>query len=844
MKISINTSENISQLSSPGVDSNSNSAELIDKIGAQLGAVEEVIPFGDKFNGVILVKIVSCEKHPQADKLNICWIDDGGKAENIERNEDGHIQVVCGAPNARAGLTVAWLPPGSTVPETVGKEPFVLGARELRGVVSNGMLASAKELALGDSHDGILEISEEVAPGTSFIEAYNLQGDLILDIENKMFTHRPDCFGFMGVAREIAGIQGIAFTSPEWYTPQPELPALEADELNLSVSNEIPDLVPRFSAIVLSDITVKPSPTWLQVELAKIGSRSINNIVDYTNYFMQLSGQPLHAYDYDKVAACSNDRPVIMVRKPHPDEKVTLLNGKVVEPRSEAILIATDKQAIGIGGVMGGADTEVDANTTRIIIESANFDMYSIRRTSMASGLFTDAVTRFNKGQSPLQTLAVLARIVDEIRNHADGKVASKLIDDNHLSADILERQSVHAPVVVTAQFINERLGFELGAEQMQSILQNVEFNVAIQDTALTITPPFWRTDIELREDIVEEIGRLYGFDKLPLALPQHSISPTVRNPLLDLKTALRKALSKAGANEMLTYSFVHGNLLEKVGQQQNHAFKISNALSPDLQYYRLSVMPSLLDKVHGNLKAGHNKFALYELGKSHAVEQIDSEGLPVEQEQLAVVLAADKKVASSIPGAPFYYARHYAGAILKDLGQGNNVSFRQVIEQQNLPPYFAPDRSAGIFSGEVQLGFIGEFTAAVRSKLKLPDFCAGFEIDSQRLLELSADATYQPGSRFPTITQDFTLKVSSELPYAVLFSFIENYLTDKNMVETNFTLSPKDIFQKSDDTEHKQITLRLGIGSNERTLTDKEVSELINEAVRAATQSFGADQI
>src|SRR5882757_6459132 len=327
MKISLNSIrgfnkryETTGDIAPNGVD------DLVEKIGAQLGAIEETEDFGSKYDGVVIVKVVSCVDHPNADRLHVCTIDDGGVTPDVKRDESNYVQVVCGAPNVREGMTVAWLPPGSTVPESANKDPFVLEARELRGVISNGMLASPKELALSDSHEGILEITDEVTPGTAFADQYGLRNDVVIDIENKMFTHRPDCFGFLGVSRELAGIQSMPFKSPEWYTPNPDFPKVETDELPLEVRNELPTLVPRFTAITMRDVQVGPSPLWLQIELAKVGQKSINNIVDYTNFFMLETGQPLHAYDYDKVKALSGgDHATIIVRHPQEGEKITLL---------------------------------------------------------------------------------------------------------------------------------------------------------------------------------------------------------------------------------------------------------------------------------------------------------------------------------------------------------------------------------------------------------------------------------------------------------------------------------------------------------------------------------------
>jgi phenylalanyl-tRNA synthetase beta chain len=362
MKISLNTIRFLNEkFHSAGDPAPEGVNALVEKIGSQLGEVEETIEIGKKYDGVIIVKVVSCEKHPDADRLHVCMVDDGGVANDAPRDEDGLVQVVCGAPNVKAGVTVAWLPPGATVPSTYDNDPFVLEARELRGVVSNGMLASPKELAIGDSHEGLLLIDEDVAPGTPFAEYFNLKDDVVIDIENKMFTHRPDCFGWIGVAREIAGIQGQKFTSPEWYRSDASIEPPQLSTLPLEVRNEIPELVPRFTAVALSDVSIGPSPVWLQVALSKYGLRPISNIVDLTNYYMLLTGQPLHAYDYDKVRALDGgDKATLVVRKPHDAEKLTLLNGKEIEPRKDAIMIATESQAIGLGGVMGGGNTEVD----------------------------------------------------------------------------------------------------------------------------------------------------------------------------------------------------------------------------------------------------------------------------------------------------------------------------------------------------------------------------------------------------------------------------------------------------------------------------------------------------
>lgn len=808
---------------------------LVEKIGTQLGAVEEVVKLGGRFDGVLVVKVVSCEKHPNADKLSVCMIDDGS---------GGLVQVVCGAPNVREGMMAAWLPPGATVPSTKDKEPFVLEARELRGVVSNGMLASPKELGIGDSHKGLLEVDVDAKPGTTFTKAYRAEGEAVIDIENKMFTHRPDCFGLLGIAREVAGIQGLPFKSPAWYTLSPKFPNVETDELKLKVTNELPKLVQRFTAVTMAGVKVGPSPVWLQIVLSELGVRPINNIVDYTNFWMLESGQPLHAYDYDKVKALSSGEIAhIIIRHPKKGEKIKLLSGKEIEPRNEAIMIAADKRLIGIGGVMGGADTEVDEKTKNIILECANFNMYSIRRTSMAHGLFTDAVTRFTKGQSPLQNPAVLAIITEEIRHYAGGKVAGPLVDNNHVDKAVLKRGSLHPPVKTSADFINSRLGLKLTAAEIKKLLENVEFEIKAAGNKLNVTAPFWRTDIEIPEDIVEEVGRLYGYDKLPLKMPARDLAPAARDALLDLKAEARDRLSKAGANEVLTYSFVHGDLLDKTGQDRAKAFEIDNALSPDLQYYRISLMPSLLEKVHPNIKAGYDEFALFELGKGHSLDDMDkTTGLPKEFEFMALVVTANDKLKK--PGAAYYQAREYLQALT-----GAELTFKPVSKDMQQYPVVKPydmNRSALVsIKGGDFLGIIGEFRPGVARALKLPKFTAGFEIDTTVLQGLAqAGPGYTPLSRFPGVKQDMTLKTASDLTYEELYDFINKELGLKAPSGTNISLEPVDIYQKTDDSKHLQVTFRITITDPKRTLTDKEVNSVLDAVAEGAKAKFKAERI
>lgn len=821
--------------------------ELKDRIESQLGAVESVTELNKRYQGPVIVRVVDCQVHPAADRLHVCQIDDGGQTLNVPRTGNGNVQVVCGAPNVHQGMLAVWLPPGTTVPDSIDQSPLIIESREIRGQPSNGMLASPKELALGDNHEGLFEIDAEIKPGQSFTAALEFN-DYLFELENKMFTHRPDCFGQLGIAREIAGILGHPFSSPDWYkTVLTNNLAGSSNQLPLEVRNELPELVPRFMAVSLSNLTIKPWSTLLQTYLMRVGIRPTNNVVDITNYLMLLTGQPLHAYDYDKVKALSgSDRATLIIRYPKPGEKLTLLGDKIIEPRSQAIMIATDQQLIGLGGVMGGADTQVDEHTKNIILECASFDMYSIRRTAMTHGLFTDAVTRFTKGQSPLQNDRVLTQALKMLSEAANAQPASEIIDHNQL----VQRQWIHPPVPITTGFINSRLGVQLSAENIKQLLENVECSVDQTGDNLTVTAPFWRTDIEVREDVVEEVGRLYGYAKLPLELPKRDLAPSKKDPMLELKAAISQCLSRSGANELLTYSFVHGSLLDKVGQNKTLAWQLANALSPDLQYYRISLTPSLLEKVNPNLRAGYDRFVLFEIGKSHIFNEPDPNepGVPKEANALSLVYAS-----KLTDPASYYLAQKYLKSVLYQFQALTAVKFEPLagadlghnpwLEQMVAP--FEPNRSAVLRDTEgLVWGVVGEFRRSVQKSLKLPLACAGFELDPLLLARQLPHSQYRPLSRYPKVEQDICLKVSATTAYQQIFDFVGKKLDELKPDHSLIQLNPVDIYQRGDDKTHLQITLRLIIASYDRTLTDVEVNSLLDKVAEAAKSELSAERL
>ncbi len=426
-----------------------------------------------------------------------------------------------------------------------------------------------------------------------------------------------------------------------------------------------------------------------------------------------------------------------------------------------------------------------------------------------------------------------------------------QIVTDGKAGEIIDEHKGLTHPIAVhiTREFINNRLGFEMSIKAMARLLQNVEFEVKINGPNMVVTPPFWRTDIEIPEDMVEEVGRLYGYDNVPLELPKRAIQPAPRNPRMDLRQHLRTKLAAAGANEVLTYSFVHGNLLDRTGQDKTKAFQLANALSPDLQYYRLTMTPSLLDKVHMNIKAGTDEFAIFEFGNVHMKGMLDSDdkNVPQEDAHLALILAVDDKLATRKgKTAPYFQAKKYLEYLAPQLTKNTvplaDFDFGKGEWGRQLTKPYDPMRSAAIIKHGIIWGVVGEFLPAVRQKLKLPEYTAGFEIGLQALADMGT--TYTQLSRFPKVTQDITLKVGVDMPYQQLYDFLEREIGKEKPQNCMCTLTPIDIYHNPKDTQHKHVTLRLSIASYDRTLTDQEVNTLLDEVSLKAKKQLGADRI
>jgi phenylalanyl-tRNA synthetase beta chain len=437
-----------------------------------------------------------------------------------------------------------------------------------------------------------------------------------------------------------------------------------------------------------------------------------------------------------------------------------------------------------------------------------------------------------------------LAYAIAWVQKLAHGHVAGQL-------HDVRPGVRPNKQVTTTAEFINARLGSSLTTKQISKLLINVEFTVVEDGKKMEITAPYWRTDIEIPEDIVEEVGRLHGYDKLPVELPSRIITPAKRNNLLATKGKIRSVLSAAGANEVLTYSFVHSKLLTAVGQDKELAFQLSNALSPDLQYYRLSLLPSLLDKVHSNIKAGHSEFALYEINKTHDKSNMHEDGLPIEEERVALVFAADSKASKNYHGSAYYQARAYATQLLKSFGINNPVFEPATTHQpktdsgkQVFTP-FEKGRTAYVKTHDGKLlGIVGEIKSAIKKNLKLPEFIAGFELDVQMLEQYAGAISYSKLSRFPSTQQDISLKVSQDVSYVEVANCIEATLkAARDKRGYNYILESIDIYQP-EKTKTKNVAFRITLSHHERTLVTEEVNKLLDAVADTAKKMVKAERI
>ena len=746
--------------------------ELVRLIGARLVEVEAVVDEGEKYNNIYVVEVKKAEKIPDT-HLTLCQIDAG---------ETELIQVVCGAPNVREGMLAAWIKPGAIVPASVHEDaPFKIGKRKMLGKYdSNGMLAGADELDFGDDHSGIVEIEPGTAkPGDLLKDVFELD-DLVLEIENKSLTHRPDCFGMIGFAREVAGILGQKFDHAGENVAKNDEGSFESVAINIAS----PEICKRYSALVLEKHgeIKKKYLSWVDTILAKSGMKPVSPIVDATNYLMLLTGQPLHAFDYDKfVEVGKTGKPAINVRLAKKAEKLVLLDDKEIELTENDIVICSGETPVALAGAMGGKSTMIDENTKNIIIESATFSLYNLRKTQMAHGIFSEAITRFTKGQPTYQTLDAAMGCADLL---SSGFVVVA-------KGDNIAEPEKDIVVKITTKEINELLGTNYSDALIMKTLENVGFKINASNSELEIDVPKWRTDIVIKEDIVEEIGRLLGYDNILPTLPMHRTAEG--NQILDLKHRIRDISVRYGMHEVLTYSFISGRLMEKSGLDSKNSYRIVNSISPELQFVRQSIVPSLLDKTYVNSKIPVDEFAIFEMNKVYRKEWgMDEDNIPVEGDRFGMVVYERKG-----RGTAFYKAKKYVDKILREFGiQAEYLPLKKK-DAETKP--FEPKRAAEIVVDGEYIGVVGEFRNVVKREFKLDDYLAGAEIDLGKILALENDKKE---------VKSFVLKKKEDLTVTTTKNYAEVLKEVKNS-NPKAKITPVGIYQ-SKGSEEKNITFHL----------------------------------
>lgn len=795
--------------------------ELADRISLSLTEVNGIEKVGEEYKEIVACEIMQVDNHPSSNKLRVATVNDGIT----------NLSIICGAPNIEVGQKVPLIKPGSQLPDGT-----LIEKKEIAGVLSEGMLCSEKELMLGDDHTGILILTDEIPAskiknGVSLAELLELE-DTVLEIENKALTHRPDCFSHLGIAREIAAITDNTFKNEQYsYTLIPT----EKKDITVKIIDE--DLCYRYSMILIDDVNIKRSPIWLRSKLAKVGVNSINNIVDITNYVMLDIGQPLHAFDYDKLS----ENKKVFIRKAERTEKIKTIDGKVRELDDSMLVIADFDDPIAVAGVMGGIDTEIDEDTKTVALESANFDRYNIRKTSAKLGLRTEASTRYEKGQDPENTLVGLEKAADLIASTAGGEIVSDLID-------IYPGKREPKKLTFRLNQVNRKLGGEVAKKEIVYILDSLEIkpeneaqipdmeNYGSTDYKLELEIPTFRQDLTIEEDILEELARIHGFQNFKPTLPERDLRAPTVNLRIQLKNKIIKRLYEEGLHELYTYAFVGKDLYDKTELNIDDCVKLINPLSPDLGYMRNTLIPNLLDKTSLNLIHTEH-FGLFEVSKVYKKNKKDKrdESLPAQPIMISGAITGDEE-------DYFYNAKGVVETLLK--GFGVQVEFLDLDEKdKTLMPYLISAQSTKVVhkqNKEAIIGYIGNINWDVRQNFSIEKKVSIFELNFERIFNLANEnISYQPLSKFQAVKRDLSFVVEDKYSYSELI----NALNQANAKDIS-DIAYKDEYISDDlkAQEKKSITISLTIQSYTHTLSEVEIDETVNKVVDAASDKLNAE--
>ncbi|WKA56192.1 phenylalanine--tRNA ligase subunit beta [Planococcus shixiaomingii] len=776
--------------------------ELAEKITRSGIEVDAVIDRSHGMTNVVVGYVETCEKHPEADKLSICQVNVGEETT----------QIICGAPNIAAGQKVIVARPGAELPGDIK-----IKKAKLRGQESNGMICSLQELGIESKlvpkayAEGIYVLPEDAEVGTDVILNFNLD-DTVLELG--LTPNRADAMSMLGVAYEVGAILTEEVQLPEISYPE----AVEKAESMLTLHVDAPEANPLYVAKVIRNIKVQESPMWLQQRLMAAGVRPLNNVVDVTNYILMEYGQPLHAFDYDSLGTGN-----ITVRHAKDGEKITTLDDQERTLSAHNLVITNGEKPVALAGVMGAANSEVSDSTTTVVLESAYFASGSVRQTSKDHGLRSDASSRFEKGVDPNRVVPAAERAAGLLAELAGGEVlAGSVIFD--------ELDRAEKIVTVSPDFINQRLGMKIRFEDMLDILSRLKFKTEAVNGQLVISVPTRRQDIQIEEDVVEEIARLYGYDEIPATLPEMETTPGGLTPYQSKRRIVRALLEGAGLLQATTYSLTSEKSAKQFALTETETTKLLMPMSEERSILRQSLLPHLLDSVSYNTARRSDSVALYETGSVFL--KTDDELLN-EEEHLAVAMTGlwlDHSWQGERKEVDFYVLK----GIVESLAEKLNVEL--TFERGGMDGLH-PGRTAFIMHDGKRIGIIGQLHPTEQKARDLKTTIV-MEMNLVELLEKNSEAlVYTPVPRYPSISRDIALVLSK----------IVEAGTVENVIRAAGGKLLKDVqvfdLYEGDKMEpgKKSVAFSLTYFDPEKTLTDEEVTA-VHEKILRALAEVGAE--
>ncbi|MEE9201990.1 MAG: phenylalanine--tRNA ligase subunit beta [Dehalococcoidia bacterium] len=770
-------------------------AERLTMAGLEVEAVEAV---GEQWQGVRVARVSGVAPHPNADRLRLATVELPGESHT----------VVCGAPNLVVGQKVAFAQVGASLIDGHTGQSFTLKEVKIRGVSSAGMVCSEKELGLGDSHEGILELPPDAPVGAPLAEYL---GDTLLEID--ITPNRPDCLSVLGVAWEVGALTDEPVHPPPVDYPEDGPPS----EGLAAVEIADPDLCPRYCATLIQGVKVGPSPRWLQERLISYGMRPINNIVDVTNYVMVEMGQPLHAFDLRSLSEAR-----IVVRRARPGETVTSLDGQRRALSTDMLVIADAHRPVAVAGVMGGLETEVTPETTDILLEAASFAPASIRSTAAALKMRTEASLRFERGLSPELVPPSIRRATQLFLQVAGGRAAGGIID-------VYPGRVEAKPVALPLSEVSRLLGMEIDRAEVVRVLTSLGFQCREESPEqLLVEPPYWRSDVRLPADVVEEVARVVGYDRLPTTVLSGRLPHRQPDAMLRLKERVRDILAASGLQEAITYSLVSAAGLEATGSPVG--LRVANPVSREQECLRTSLRPGLLTALATNQKFGTEAVRLFEVGRTYLPREAD---LPQERETAAVVLwggAGEVSWAGGQAGADFYEAKGLAGILLDRLGV-DSIDFVPSDE-----PFLHPSWQAAITAGGQVMGVLGWVHPNAVEAFEVAGPAFYLEVDLAEVAALgTGPVAFRPLPRFPAAVRDLALVVAEDVSARRIMDILRS-----SPLLTEVTLF--DLYRgRPIPPGHKSLAFRLRFQSPRRTLTDEEVDRAQQQLLERLGREVGA---